>query len=254
MDSAQSDSRRRIHESVQPGKPDEDGENSGRLGRELCGQSAGRKAMSLTVSGSDKKDFAPIAAGVHIGVCYLVVDEGTHFDERYDKTKRSVRIGWEIPDERIDIEVDGKMTSKPRVISQRYTMSLHEKAILRLHLAAWRGRAFTNEELKGFDLKNLLGKACQIQIAHKETNGKMYANVVAIMALPKGMKEVHNVENEHVWFSLDEGFDIPDTVYPWIQERIKASMEYQRHINPEPDSDSGEFQDGCEETSGNMPF
>ena len=55
---------------------------------------------------------------------------------------------------------------KPRAISETYTNSLGEKANLRKMLENWRGRAFTQEEMDGFDLRNVLGKACMISVVH----------------------------------------------------------------------------------------
>ena len=60
---------------------------------------------------------------------------------------------WELPGE--EIEIEGEM--KPRAISETYTNSLGEKANLRKMLENWRGRAFTQEEMDGFDLRNVLG-------------------------------------------------------------------------------------------------
>lgn len=82
------------------------------------------------------------------------------------------------------------------VVSQ-YTLSLNSKAKLRQHLEAWRGRKFSGEELKGFDLEKLLGANCQLQIVHSlSDNGRTYANVQAIVPLGKGMNKI--VELDYV--------------------------------------------------------
>jgi len=114
--------------------------------------------------------FEPAPAGMHLAVCVDVVDLGvveTHFG-----AKAQMRLVWQL-DERMD---DGK----PYVVMQRYKPSLHEKAKLRQHLESWRGRPFTRDELAGFDLENLIGVPCQINVVHKETERAVYANIAAI--------------------------------------------------------------------------
>ena len=45
----------------------------------------------------------------------------------------------------------------PMTINKSYTVSLHDKASLRKDLAAWRGKDFSDEEAKGFDVQYLEG-------------------------------------------------------------------------------------------------
>jgi hypothetical protein len=136
--------------------------------------------MIVSSSGGD---FKPIPEGAYIATCVRLIDLGTQITtfQGADKLQRKVLIAWEVPDEMV--EYDGE--TRPALIMQRYTASLSDKANLRQHLEAWRGRRFTDDELRGFDLKNVLGKPCQIQVLHSEDGA--YANIAAIMALPKGL-------------------------------------------------------------------
>ena len=189
-----------------------------------------------------KSNIEPISEGVHIGVCNAVVDMGTHHEERWDKDVHKVLIWWEIPAERIKFEDEktGVVTDKPRVISKNYNLSLHEKADLRKHLEAIRGQKFTKEELEGFDLKHIMGSGAQIQVVHNKKDDKTYANIETIMALPKGQKPAEP-ENDPLYFSLEEGADIPDSMPEWIVEKITARMEWQAMKKA-----SGENQGGPE--------
>jgi len=174
------------------------------------------------------KDFDPVPEGVHIGVCYLVADLGTHHDERWNKDKHEVVIGWEIPTERIEIERDGQTVDLPRAISRRFTLSLSERANLRPILEGWRGRSFTADELAGFDLANVVGKACQLQVLHNvsQSNGKTYGNVANVMAMPKGAP-APETENAPQYYSIDEhGAAIPENLPEWIVEVIHKSHEW----------------------------
>src|SRR5262245_59119957 len=44
-------------------------------------------------------------------------------------------------------------------------------------LEHWRAKAFTAEELKGFNLSKLKGAPCHVNIVHKVNNGTIYANL-----------------------------------------------------------------------------
>ena len=177
--------------------------------------------MPLTTKKPDSQDFPILSEGVKIAICFSLYDLGTQYDEKWDKHTRQIIIAWEIPEERITINNE----DLPRAISQKYTNSLHKKAQLRKHLEAWRGRAFTVVELDGFDVKNILGKACQLQIIHTKKDDKTYANIAAIMALPKNMTPPEP-ENPLKYFSFEDSKDIPENTPKWIAEIIKQSTEY----------------------------
>lgn len=181
-------------------------------------------------------DFKPIPEGTYIALCVRVIDLGTQISsfQGADKLQRKVLIAWEVPDEMV--EFDGE--KRPALIMQRYTASLSDKATLRKHLEAWRGRRFTEEELRGFDLKNVLGKGCQIQVLHSE-NGA-YANVAAIMALPKGVP-APDPHHPLVHFSLDEG-EFSEGIYDGLSDKLKAqiasSPEYKARTGQMPERPS----------------
>jgi hypothetical protein len=67
---------------------------------------------------------------------------------------------------------------------------LHEKARLRKDLESWRGRAFTDAELKNFDLEVLIGANCLLNVVQSSKNGSTYANVSAVMPIKKGMDKI----------------------------------------------------------------
>lgn len=181
--------------------------------------------MGLTAKAKGTGDFTPIEAGVHLAICYGIYDLGTHRDEKYEKDRHQIVVLWEVPDSRIEIERDGKHLDLPRAISNRYTLSLNEKATLRKDLEAWRGKPFTAEELDGFDMRNILGKSCQLGIVHVTKGDKTFAVINSILGLPRGVKPL-DLENEMQWFSFEESVNIPTTAPDWIKEQIAASKEY----------------------------
>ena len=196
---------------------------------------------------------APVSSGVHQAVCYSVVDCGTQpaFPGSKYAPSRKVVLTFELPDETITLEREGKQVVLPRAISATFGLSLGKKANLRRELESWRGRGFTDEELRGFDLKNVLGKNCQVNVVHENKNGETYANIKNIMPLGKGMTAAAAV-NPQLYFSLDDFLAATEKVWPsnmpeWLQGKIQQSDEYlsvmQREDQPaQPVSEAGEQQ------------
>ncbi len=175
--------------------------------------------MGLIAKDKGGGDFTPIPEDLHLAVCYGIWDIGTQFSEKYGKSVHKVVIVWEIPGCRR--EFDGK--NLRRAISKRYTLSLHKKADLRKDLESWRGRKFSDEELKGFDLKKLLGVPCQIQVLHAKVDDKIYANIAAITKAPTGTNI--KTENPSTFFSFEEGGAIPERTPEWIMALVRQSEE-----------------------------
>ena len=67
-------------------------------------------------------------------------------------------------------------------------LSLSEKANLRKDLESWRGKAFTAEELKGFDIEKLIGVNAMASIIHNQSGDRTYANISSISKLMKGLQ------------------------------------------------------------------
>ena len=180
--------------------------------------------MGLTARDKGGGDYIPIPEDLHLAVCYGIFDIGTQFSERYQKSIHKVVIVWELPHCRGDFERDGKMVNLPRAISKTYRVSLHKKADLRKDLESWRGQRFAEEELKGFDLKKLLGASCQIQVIHNKVEDKTYSNISAITKAPKGTKTTP--ENPMKFFSFEDNTDIPEGTPEWISDLIKNAEEW----------------------------
>lgn len=175
--------------------------------------------MGLIAKNESGIEFKKLEDGVYTAVATMLIDLGIQNNEKFDKKQRKFIIVWEILGE--TIEINGE--EKPRVISKEYTLSLSEKSTLRKDLQSWRGKAFTAEELEGFDLVNVLNKLCQIQIINEERNNKTYTSVAGIMSVPKGMKLSNDEENNTLYFNTYE----PETfvkfaeIPKWIQEKIR---------------------------------
>lgn len=202
-------------------------------------------------------DFTPVAAGSHIALCDIVADLGLQPGSNlYPKPKQQVYLRFELPNERVEFEKDGKKQIGPAVIGKTYTASMNEKANLRHDLESWRGRQFTDEEAESFDVASVLGKACMISVMHKVKDGKTYANISGIGPLPKGIVAKTLIpEINPVLFSEDS----PATyklLPEWIQKKIDAAITPEKPSAQEYDEGStgNQLEDGTFITDDDVPF
>ena len=119
--------------------------------------------------------FTPVPPGMYLARCYRIVDLGTQKSEYKGvmKSLRKVMLQFEVHGE--DDAGNAILTAKnePMSISKNFTLSLAEKATLRTDLQTWRGKEFTAEELRGFELKNVLGAWAMLNISKSlGNNGK----------------------------------------------------------------------------------
>ncbi len=189
--------------------------------------------MGFIAKDSGGGDFKKVPPGVYIGRCFSLVDLGTqHTSGQFgDKLQHKIRIAWELfgEDEQgnpLTVEVEGK--TMPMTINKSYTVSLHEKAGLRKDLAAWRGKDFTDEEAKAFDVSKLIGAYCMVNATTSETNGKTYTNVAGLTPLPGALKNAKPAPvHDNIIFDLDKpDMKVFNTFHEKLQEAIKKSPEW----------------------------
>ena len=179
--------------------------------------------MSLTVS-SGESDYEVVPAGQHLAVCYRLVDAGTREEQYKDnppKKRHVLFVYWELPEVKMG---DGR----PFTISKKYTLTLNENGTLFKDLKTWRGKSFTQEELKGFDLLNILGVSALLEVEHSD-EGK--ARVVSVFKPDGGAKKT-DTENEQQAFDIDEYakgdpkmIEIFGSFPEWMQGMIEESFE-----------------------------
>lgn len=190
------------------------------------------------------KTFTPVPAGSHIARSIHCISLGTQPANGAFLPAFKVMLAWEIPDEIIRRTDTGE--EKPMVISKEYTLSLGKKANLRRDLEGWRGREFNAEELKGFQVENVLDKPCMLNVIHKTSgSGNVYAVITGISALPKGVTckpRVHDL----MQYEIEQGKScaqwaaIPDFIRKkielceeWTSPAVVATGE-----KPEPSADN----------------
>lgn len=186
-------------------------------------------------------DFEQPEAGTYSANSYKLIDLGTQTGEYQGKqtVRRQVIIGWEIDEPMSD--------GRPFAVTKFYTASLSEKATLRHDLESWRGRAFTEDELGGFDLHAILSKPCMLTLTRTDKNK---TKVTAVSKLPKGMPAMKPV-NPPLYFSLDD-FDaeVFASLSDGIKRMIMQSPEYQEVMRGGTAASNG----GADGDSDSIPF
>lgn len=188
--------------------------------------------MSLIVRESSESSFIPVPAGMHLARCYRVVDLGTQKTEFQGQVKHlpKILVQFEIHSE--DDKGQPLVTNKgePMSISKTFTLSLAEKSTLRKDLSTWRSREFTPEELRGFELKNILGVWAMLSVVKSTgNNGKEYSNIASINPVPLSIKKAGLPEgfNSVAIFSISEAdMELFETFSKGIKEKIQASPEW----------------------------
>jgi hypothetical protein len=182
--------------------------------------------------------FENTPAGLHLSRCYRIIDLGTQRTEYKGQVKylRKIKISWEIH----GFDEDGKpllmKDGRPYSIYKDYTYSWKDTSNLMIDLKAWRNnRPFTKEELVIFDLENILGAWCMLNVIHTVSeSGNTYAKVQGITSVPPQIKQQGYPEpvNENLAFSLNEpNMDVFEKLHDKLKETIKSSPEWEEAKN-----------------------
>lgn len=134
--------------------------------------------MSVTtIPAEEGKEFAPHPKGPVLARCIHVIDLGEKVSEWQGLTslKRVLQF--------VFYTGVKKENGEPFLLtSKEFTNSMGDKANLRKFLEAWRGAAYTPEQVKKpIDLSRLVGQPCQLTIDHATSKkGRLYATIASI--------------------------------------------------------------------------
>jgi hypothetical protein len=216
--------------------------------------------MSLTARDSGGGSFTPVAPGMHLARCYRIVDIGTQKTEYQGQIKHQQKVMMQFEVHGEDDNGNPMVTSKgePLSISKNFSLSLAEKATLRKDLQAWRGREFTPEELRGFELKNVLGAWCMLTVAKAiGNNGKEYTNIISINPVPVAIKKAGLPEgfNKMSMFVIDNpDMELFETFSSSLKEKIQATPEWRARNAGQPVSKPAPSGSGFDDMDSDIPF
>lgn len=161
--------------------------------------------MALVAKGQDDTPRELPKAGLQPGVCCGVFDIGNQIGFE-GKVQHKCILCFELAE---TIKA-GDFEGKRFVISEEFTVSLHEKSNLGKFLEGWRGESFTEEERKGWDVEQVYGWPVMLNVIHKKrTNKPTLAVINSAMPLPDGFTPM-KPENPRDWCPK------------WIKDKQKA--------------------------------
>ena len=212
--------------------------------------------MALIARESGGSTFTPVPPGMYLARCYRIVDLGTQKSEYQGKVNNLPKVMLQF--EVYGNDDDGKplVTSKgePMSISKNFTLSLAEKATLRKDLQTWRGKPFTPDELKGFQIDNVLGAWAMIAITKElGNNGKEYTNIANINKVLKEMKaNLPEGHNKCATFYIENpDMDLFDTFSENLRAKIEQSPEWKRRSNT---VQTPSAKSGFDDMDNDIPF
>jgi hypothetical protein len=183
------------------------------------------------IAKQDGDNFEKPTPGTVQGVCVSVHDIGiqkVEYPGKPPSEARKVIVAWELSQRM----TQGEHAGKPFMITRFYTLSLSEKANLRKDLENWRGKKFTAEELKGFDIETIIGANCLLSIVATETDKR---KVTGVMAVPTGMP------------ALTPTFTTPSERYmEWINKERAKQIVHEAVVTDPPDA--------APDTTDDIPF
>jgi len=196
--------------------------------------------MTFYVESNQERTFKNVPAGSHLGRCYRIVDLGSQKSEYMGEIKiqRKIMVGWELfgeDDEGVSLLTDD---GKPMAIFKNYTLSWAENATLRKDLQSWRNKPWTDSEAKRFDLKSILNQYCMLNVIHKDSNGKTYANVATISPVPSMIKQagLPKPVNANQIFTLAEpDMVLFETFGKGLRDKIMNSPEWTMYAGRSPE-------------------
>lgn len=168
-----------------------------------------------------------IENGSYLAVCVGVLAVGEQYVDRSafggksDWESQLVFV-FEFPSE---LDNDGK----PKQLNKEVNATNAPNGSLNKIMKDWNSREYTREQLAELELKEQLGKPCQITVLVSESG---FSRITGISAIPKGIP-VPTSATPHIHFSVEEWDDSAFEALPeWAQNKIKNSTQYQKDHAP----------------------
>jgi len=179
-------------------------------------------------------NFERCPPGNHLSRCYRIIDLGTQKSEYLGQVKylHKISMFWEVhamDDNGSPILMND---GRPYGIFKNYTLSWSEKANLRLDLQSWRGKPFSQDELRRFDLKNILNAWCMLNVIEKPgKENRVFSNIAGISPVPSVVKQagLPAPVNKNEVFKIDEAdMEMFNSFSENLKTKISASPEWQK--------------------------
>lgn len=209
--------------------------------------------MAIIAKKPEGTDFVKVEPGTYVARCYSMIEVGTVDTEfQGEKKKRhEVMLTWELPTELAVFNMEKGM--EPFAVSKTYTLSMHEKAVLRKDLESWRGLGFTEDEARSFDITKLLGVPCILSVIHKpwvSDATKTSVVITSISKLMKGQVCPDQVNPTRILSYDNFDWNIFEGLSDYMKDKIRLSDEFKRLQEPTTIQDEG----NNDVTPSDLPF
>jgi hypothetical protein len=177
-------------------------------------------------AGGQQREREVIPQGTYVATCYSVIEIGTvaSMFEGEEKRMKKVRVTFELPAlMRVFDPIKGE---QPMVISNDYTLSMADNANLRKFISGMIGREIIGKEAYDFDIRNLIGMSCLLNVVHKQVGDKTYANIHAASPLIMGMVAPAQINPSQCLMFFNFDFDVYNKLPKFLQEKIAATPEW----------------------------
>jgi hypothetical protein len=115
--------------------------------------------------------------------------------------------------------------AKPFSISREFTYSFNVKGNLRAFIEGMIGTKLHDDEAYGFNLEDLLGDPCLLNVVHTEKEGNVYSNIQNASPLPKGMKAPELVNETRSIDINSTPANVIDELPEFLKKKMYASEE-----------------------------
>jgi hypothetical protein len=196
--------------------------------------------------------------GMHLARCYRIIDLGTQESTYMGNVKQLHKVMFQFEVHSEDAQGNPTVTSKgdPMTVSKNFTLTLADKSTLRKDLQTWRGKDFAPEELKGFELKNVLGQWAMLSVVETQNNGNTYTNIATINPVPSSMKKngLPEGKNELKLFSIDDAdMELFESFSDNLKNKIRQSPEWER-LHGGPSTSGSAPSANFDDMADDLPF
>ena len=180
--------------------------------------------------GSQTRQIAP--EGAYPARCYQIIDKGTTFDEKWGNKKRKVQFLFELPTETAVFSED--KGEQPFYVKGVFNLTMGEKASLRKFIESRIGKKLTDAQAADFDITKLLGHPGMINIAHNGKEDRVYANIMGISPLPKGLTCPPAINELLTYDTTEHNAEVFAKLPEFLQEDIRKSDEWIARTTAKP--------------------
>jgi hypothetical protein len=119
-------------------------------------------------------------------------------------------------------------------------------------LKNWRGKDFTEEEAKAFDIEKLIGAPCMLNITHKtkKDGSAVYAEIGSVSTMPKGYVCPDAINPQFVFTYENFDKDKFDALPDFLKNKMVNSDEYKLALSGGNHAESP----STEEEHDDLPF